>query len=54
MEEDRKVRVEKGQGKGWGGGVRQGRPERGRAEQLIVKTFPSDLGCMCYNNYGVS
>ena len=41
MGEDRKVRVEKGQGKG---GVRQGRPERGRAEQLIVKTFPSDLG----------
>ena len=53
MGEDRKVRVEKGQGKGRGG-VRQGRPERGRAEQLIVKTFPSDLGCMCYNNYGVS
>ena len=52
MREDRKVRVEKGQGKG--GGVRQGRPERGRAEQLIVKTFPSDLGCMCYSNYGVS
>ena len=51
---DRKVRVEKGQGKGWGGGGETREAGRGRAEQLIVKTFPSDLGCMCYNNYGVS